>query len=257
MKNHVRKIYQFIINVFKKILKFLTKETVLIHTPKCGGTYIVKQYNLQDHIRIRNVGHTSIKSLQLSSNTKVVGLIREPLDWYQSYYFFCKKALSIAPQNDDNFPINHPISVFSKNASVEFKDMIKNMSDKDFLNHTIKEFNNARIYSKEIPNVFNFMERTKTGFWTWTMLYHFSKKEFETFKTKDEVISEAKQIAQNYDFVHQENIDDDVEKILNIPKKPGAKINVSPRKQKETNLDILQILVNKLDGEVAKILGNY
>lgn len=257
MKLFLNKLYNKSLRKIKPLIKHLLKQEVLIHTPKCGGTYIVKQYNLNNHRRINNVGHKPVKSLNLNSKTKVTGLIREPADWYQSYYFFCKKALSLAPQSDDNFPVNHPISVFSKNATVGFTDMIKNMYDKNFIRNAIKTFEYAKIYSEQILDVFEFLERTNSGFWTWTMLYHFSYKDTKEFQTKEDVISEANKIKQKFNFIHQENIDADVERFLKIPHKPGEKINVSPRKKESAKSEYMKDIIYSLDGKIASIIGGY
>lgn len=254
MKKRLRKFYRKAANL---LLKITEKQIIFIHTPKCGGTYIVKQYKLQENPRVKNVGHSSMRELNLNKRAKVVGLIREPLDWYQSYYFFCKKALELEVQSEDNFPETHPISAFSKNATVEFKDMIKNMDNQNFVKNISQNFDTARIYSHDIKDVYQFIERTQTGFWTWTMLYHFSSIDTVRLRTKSEVIKETKTIAQNINFIHQENIDEEVEKNLKLKKSPGTKKNVSHRHQLNSEMKGIKRIISKLDGDVARILGNY
>lgn len=233
------------------------RQIILIHTPKCAGTYINQQYNIQHVARIKSVGHAHFRTLQISPRTKIVGLIREPSDWYASYYYFSKKSLSEAPQSITNFPAQHPISIFSRNTEVSLEQMMSNMADREYLESILTTDITANVYARDIQDIFDFMKRTESGFWTWTMMYHFSKKDTRQMKNRMDVIREAKVIASYIGFIHQENINADVEKFLNLQQLKGEHINVSPRpSDKECNQRIKSI-VKKLDGEVAYILGGY
>jgi hypothetical protein len=96
------------LEIFNKIKIFVkslfSEKMVLIHTPKCAGTYLRKNYSIRWRINIECVGHRALRDLNFLANEKVVGLIRDPFDWYASYYYFCKKSLSKFPQSNNNFP---------------------------------------------------------------------------------------------------------------------------------------------------------
>lgn len=245
----------------KDLLSFIdktdSKNITLIHTPKCGGTYLNQEYNTKENKHIKSVGHAHFLTLEIPPKTAIVGLIREPMDWYTSYYYFSKKSLSEAPQSIGNFPIQHPISVFTKNQNESFEQMILNMEKSEFLENILATGMVANVYAREINDLFTFMKRTGSGFWTWTMMYHFSKKDTSDMRTKEEVLLEAKAIADRVSFIHQENIDADIEKHLNIPQKKGEHINASPRPSNHEANQKMKLTINKLDGEVAYILGGY
>lgn len=68
------------------LLQKFRRKITLIHTPKCGGTYLNQQYNIQQYKNIEAVGHAYMSSLQLPEKTQIVRLIREPTDWYAPFY---------------------------------------------------------------------------------------------------------------------------------------------------------------------------
>lgn len=92
---------------------------------------------------------------------------------------------------------------------------------------------------------------------SWTMMHHFSKNATREMKTKKDVIWEAKEIVNYVDFIRQENIDADVEKILNLPRQKGERINISPRPCRQVFNQRIKSVVKELDGEVAYVLGGY
>jgi len=169
---------------YRFFLRVFNQQIIFIHTPKCGGGYVNSQYDIKNKSRIRNVGHANFRKMKLMPNTPIVGLIREPWDWYSSYYYFCKKSLLKRPQGINNFPIQHPIAVFSKNATSGLEQMIFNMANQEFLNQILTRGITANVYAREIDDVFGFMKRTDSGFWTWTMMYHFSKKRTKEINSK-------------------------------------------------------------------------
>ncbi len=241
----------------KLLWKLTAPKVLLVHTPKCAGTYLHQQYNIQQNWRIKTVGHTNFRLLKLSPKTKIVGLIREPVDWYASYYYFCKQQLSEAPQSIINFPIQHPISVFSKNGDTTLEQMIFNMANQEFLEHILMTGMKGNVYARSIDDIFDFMKRTESGFWSWTMMYHFSKQDTRELKTKSDVIQEAKEIVNYVNFIHQERIDEDVEKILNLPKQKGKRMNTSSRPSRQVFNERIKSVIKDLDGEVAYVLGGY
>jgi len=234
-----------------------TPEFLLIHTPKCAGTYLNRQYHLQDRENIASVGHEPLRRLKVSSQTKVVGLIRDPIDWYASFYFFCRRGLGSAPQNAGNFPVEHPISVFSRNGEAGLNEMIANMANKKLLSEVISSGMKANLYTRWMDDVFEFFHRTDCGYWTWTMMYHFSDKMTAELKSKQDVLREAERIIECIEFIHQERVDADVERILKIPGRPGKRVNMSPRESQEPVLEQTREIVRQLDGDIAAVLGGY
>lgn len=248
---------QVIRSASQVVLGLAKKRTVLVHTPKCGGTYVVKQYKIDEKPQIVYVGHRCLSELQLRPRTQVVGLIREPADWYVSYHHFCKKALAEAPQGPANFPPEHPITLFSAAATLTPKEMLRRMSDQELLEKTVKAKTVATIYGRPVEGVYEYMLRTGTGLWSWTMMYHFSRKALGEIEDLTDVIQEAKEIVGRVNFIHQETIDADVERFLGLPRRAGKPINASrDANQQAIDPPILK-LTKKMDGEVAVILGDY
>jgi hypothetical protein len=131
------------------------------------------------------------------------------------------------------------------------------MSNKGFLKKIVSKNIIGNVYARNIPDIYEFMNRTNTGFWTWTMIYHFSNQSTFKFKNRNQVLEEAHNISKNIKFIHQENIDKDVEKILKINRKRGEKINVSPRPARILQSDEIKKIIHKLDGDIAYILCGY
>jgi hypothetical protein len=144
---------RLLMRVFRSIYNKFNDHILLIHTPKCAGTYLHRQYGIHQKLNITPVGHVSYRSLNIEPKAKIVGLIREPTDWYASYYFFCKERLSHSPQNTANFPISHPISIFSDNANLGFEEMISNFLDVRFVQKKCEDNIIANIYKKDIGDV--------------------------------------------------------------------------------------------------------
>jgi len=247
----------FLTRVLYLLLNKVFGKVILVHTPKCGGSYLHKQYNLLRNPYIKSVGHAHFRTLKYASRKKVVGLIRVPIDWYASYYYFCKKNLAEGPQSIGNFPIQHPVCVFSQNAELGLEQMICNMASQEFLENVVAEGITASVYARDIDDVFGFIMRTGTGFWSWTMMYHFSSRDTKEMTTKNDVVQEAKKISCYVDFIRQENIDFDVEKILNISQHKGDLVNSSPRPSNFEFTRESEDIVKTLDGEIAHILGGY
>jgi hypothetical protein len=115
----------------------------------------------------------------------------------------------------------------------------------------------ARIYFADAPDLFAFMLRTGTGFWTWTMMHHFSRYQTTEITNRADAIESAREIAREVTFIRQEIIDEDVERILHLKSNPGARVNVSERARKLENEREMTRIVTALDGDVAAILGGY
>ena len=245
--------------------------TIVIHTPRCSGTYVRKQYFTRRQFHTRWVGgHNQFRSLKLYPKQKVVALIRNPLDWYLSNYYYIKHSLAketfLAEAQLSNFsgiaknyPPSHPISVFSKNTELSFEDMISNMNNNEFLSGLIQNRVTAHMHNRDIYDVFSFMKRTECGFYSWAMIYYLSKRETKDINAKKDVVQEAQNISEYVKFIHQENIDSDVERYLGFKRQKGDRLNESFRPSKRGKLinEKTGTIIRELDGEVAFNLGGY
>jgi len=246
------------VSVLRALYGALFDQPVLIHTPKCGGTYLMEHYGVRTSIRIRPVGHASVRSTRLFPRTRIVGLIRNPVDWYASYYWFCKKSLCDRPQSITNFPDRHPITLFSLGGKLSFDSMVSRMRDSAVLEEIVRLRTTACIYGRDIDDVFAFMLRTRTGFWTWTMLWHFWKHETRQLRTKVDVLRAAREISRCVEFIHQENIDEEARAVLQLGGvEPGEALNRSLRPTGDEPRTETRRYIAELDGEVAAILGGY
>jgi hypothetical protein len=234
---------------------FLPPSAVLIHTPKCAGSYINRQYRIHRQLRIMPVGHAQLRALELPAKTRVVGLIREPSDWYASYYVFARKSLTAAPQSSRNFPPHHPISVFSRNGADTLAQMLSNMACPEFLQQLLTNGISANVYGRSIDDIFGFMHRTRSGFWTWTMVHHFSRQHSQELQTASDVLQAARDIAREVGFIHQQRVDAGVEALLGLPRQQGERVNVSQHSPAQAPDGEVSETVRALDGEVARILG--
>jgi hypothetical protein len=114
----------------------------------------------------------------------------------------------------------------------------------------------ANVYTSEKPDLFPFLQRTGTGFWTWTMLHHFFAEPTTEVRDRMQALAAAEEIAGEVKFIHQESLDRDVETILDIPARSGPPLNASERGAEEAG-DEVALLVDRLDGDIAQILGGY
>lgn len=131
----------------------LVGDLLLIHTPKCGGTYLRKKWKVSKRMGVRDVGHQSVRDVGLYKKTRVVGLVREPLDWYQSYFYFRTSSLNKLNASKANFPREHPISVFSKDGQCSFEEMIENMGSEEFLDRIIFSITPRPSWPREMTSL--------------------------------------------------------------------------------------------------------
>jgi len=228
----------------------------IIHTPKCGGTFLHAAYRVHELPRIRSIGHGCLRQLLPAGRTgQLVGLIRDPIDWYTSYLAFCRQGLREAARSVENFPASHPICVFSKDGTSSLAEMIRAMANKALLTKLVATRSVANVYTLDISDVFEFMHRTDSGFWTWTMMYHFARCPTSALRNRDDVLQESVWIAKNVSFIHQEHLCEDVERVLKLAPPVGFKrMNCSKR----TEADVLESdtcsIVSRCDGLVSGML---
>ena len=248
---------RMVMSMLRRIHALFADQIIFVHTPKCAGSYVYKQYGLNSKLRIRPIGHGRLLSVSPKDGQQISGLIREPADWYMSYYKYCRYGLTIAPQSRYNFPGTHPIPYFSSNTEVDADAMVDNMADPAFVATIIEDGVVANLYTRDIPGVYEFMARTGCGFWTWTMMYHFGLVDIDQLRDRDDVLQEAGRIAVRTRFIRQENIDEDVSEHLGLAQRAGERVNSQGRSSSERLSDGSIDKVYALDGDVAAVLGGY
>lgn len=77
------------------------------------------------------------------------------------------------------------------------------MADREFMENVLLNDIKANVYTRDIDDVYDFMERTESGFWSWTMMYHFSPKDIKVMHTKQDVIREAKEIVERVEVLNE------------------------------------------------------
>ena len=168
--------------------------TFVIHVPKCAGTYLLRHHFNGTQVRrslFRKVwyrGHIRVRDLGVRRIDSLVATIRNPWDWYSSYYHFLIKEID---------PTNHPIRILSGDYD-SFSTLTDNLSSPRFLDE--KEDVSPIIYEDLAPDIFPFMKRTGTGFWTWTVLFHLSCKDTEEFNCLNDVLTEIRTIRSRVGF---------------------------------------------------------
>lgn len=248
--------------VFRRVqtkwVKQLARPITFIHTPKCAGTFIQQAYSLHKRPWIRTLGHGCVRDVKpFGRNHAFVGLIREPADWYASYVAFCRRSLGLQLQGDQNFPATHPISLFSDNGHKSLVDTIQSMADQSLLERLCTDGVVANVYARDMGDVYEFMLRTGSGFWTWTMMHHFSDSPTSTLRTAADVREQAKSIAQQISFIHQDRLSEDMKSVLRLPPpKRQQRINSSERSSADIPCPKARDLVAMLDGDVYAALDS-
>ena len=239
-----------------KVMKRLARPVTLIHTPKCAGTFIQQAYCLHERPWIRTIGHGCMRDIEPKGRRHiVVGLIREPVDWYASYVAFCRRSLSLEPQSDENFPASHPISIFSDNGRRSLAATLHAMSDRSLLEKLCADGVVAKIYAREIPDVYEFMLRTGTGFWTWTMMHHFADTITAALRTAADVRAQTQSIARKVSFIRQHRLDEDMQSILRLASpRQQPRMNASERTASDVPCPQTLTLISRLDGDAYATL---
>lgn len=232
-------------------------DVLFIHTPKCAGNYIRESWAFRDRDDVRDIVHGTIRNVDVSPRTRVVGLLREPADWYASYYFFRKNNVSKRPPARDNFPPTHPISLYSRNGAASLNEMIANMRAPDFFARHALENETACIYARDWPDVFAFMHRTGSGFWTWTIMHHFCDSPTVALRTRDDVTQALHAVANRVRFIRQESIEADARNLLGRRRRDVGVLNASPRPDRLALMPVAIAMIDQMDGEAAAILGGY
>jgi len=239
-------------NITKRFVRPIT----FIHTPKCAGTFVQQAYGLHEKPWIRTIGHGCVRDIAPTGRHHAfVGLIREPVDWYASYVAFCRKSLNLQPQSVDNFPDTHPISVFSDNGRRSLTATIQSMADRSLLERLCTDGVVANVYARDIPDVYEFMLRTGSSFWTWTMMYHFSALCTSSLRTAADVRDQAKLISRRISFIRQHRLYEDMQSVLRLaPPMDRRRINSSERTSVDSPCQKARDLVTMLDGGAYAVL---
>lgn len=219
-----------IVFLINRVMHFHWPMIHVIHFPKSAGTYIRRTYDIDRRLLIMSHGHSRLNDISKKNNDKIVGFIREPLSWYSSYFSFHEKSIKELDRSSSNFPENHPVSLLLKYSQEE---VIKCFSSllKISPNHVYN------IYEKDIKNIFDFMINNEVGFWSWTLLYHYSDIDIENCGRID-LMSTVKNIKESIDFIKSSDPDTDVNKLFGFIPTPAKKINSSNSKKIPTDLPL-------------------
>jgi hypothetical protein len=108
---------------------YITKDYVFLHNFKTAGNYILKSIE-NSKINIKYIKyHCSLRYLpERFSNMKIIGVIRNPWDWYVSYYHYCMGV------NNANLVGEEAFIKASNNFSNDFQTTLLNMLDDNYIN---------------------------------------------------------------------------------------------------------------------------
>lgn len=222
----------------------------VFHQPKTGGTYVM--YSIpQRFVLPHHINFHLYKSKEDISNTILLGILRNPLDYYISLTtFWCldpkyceairNNSIEILQNNYDNFKSNnikvaHPNYIVSNGFTERnISTIINNFLDNEFL---IK--NSDKLSEKHHTYdyyVFEIMNKLDIGYYTFAFLDTLSSKKLTEFNNSEEVKEELIHIKDSFKLLHQSNLTYELQelcKLLNIPFKDAPKQKVSNRKSIE------------------------
>lgn len=192
---------------------------VIFHQPKTAGTYashcLPKNYVLHHYMNY----HYCLTHNLLSENTKLVCIVRNPLDYYISLItFWCldpkycsdirnKSIRTLHTEYELNKmnQIGHPNYWISCGFTKRnLNDILENMFCDTFLhNHKNKLSKKHHTYDNY---VFSTMLRLDIGFYTFAFLEQFSRKKVSEIKTTEECRNEINYIYDNFITLHTNTI---------------------------------------------------
>lgn len=231
----------------------INSKFIIFHQPKTAGTYassvLPKNYILGHY---KNYHHC-IKNNMISKQTKLVCIVRCPLDYYISLItFWCldpKYCSDIRVNTIDklrqnyvsnkNNVVGHPNYWMSRGFTIRnLEDILKNLMCEDFLQeHKEKISIKHHTYDN---HVFLTMLRLDIGYYTFAFLCQYSRKKVSDIKTTEECRDEIQYIHDNFIKLNQKNITNELKELCeknNVPFKNAEKKKVSNRKKaKDYNL---------------------
>ena len=234
-----------------------TPKFIIFHQPKTAGTYasrclpngyVMNHYNNYNWCLKKNI---------ISKNTKLVCILRKPIDYYISLINFwcldpkyCKdiknnsitKLQNLYKNKTDN--IGHP-SYWISNGYTERNliNILNNLLSDEFI-HKNKDKLSLKHHTYD-HYVFSIMEKLDIGFYTFSFLSQFSRKNVNDIQTSEECREEIEYIYNNFIVLNTENITkelNDLCDLYSVPFKNTSNQMVSTIKNKNYNIsdDIIE-----------------
>jgi hypothetical protein len=219
---------------------------VIFHQPKTGGTYARKclpNGYVLDH---DNSYHWCLAHSRLPKSTKLVCIIRNPIDYYISLItFWCldpkhcgplkKKSLNRLQkeyENNKNNIVGHPNYWMSKGFTE--RDLVKilnNLFCDEFINNHKKKL--SKKHHTYDNYVFLTMSKLDIGYYTFAFLCQYSKKRVSDIKTSKECRDEIIYIYNNFITLNTKHLTQQLKKLCteySVKFKDSSKQRVSNRK---------------------------
>ena len=212
------------------------RNLALFHQPKTGGTYVM--YSIpQKFVLPHHINFHSYKSKQDISNTTLVGILRNPLDYYVSLTtFWCldpkyceairNNSIEILQHNYDNFKTNnikiaHPNYIVSNGFTERnISTIINNFLDNEFLIKNLDKL--SEKHHTYDYYVFEIMNKLDIGYYTFAFLDTLSSKKLTEFNTSDEVKEELIHIKNTFKLLHQSNLTYELQELCKLLNADGA-----------------------------------
>jgi len=238
----------------------INNKFIIFHQPKTGGTYALKCLPNGYVLPHNKNYHYCLNNKFNFSNTKLVAIIRDPLDYYISLItFWCldpKYCKCIANNSLDylkkqynlkNNNIGHPNFWMSKGYTERnLINILNNLFDQKFLeNHKDKLSIKLHTYDYYI---FNILLKLDIGFYTFSFLDQYSRKKVSEIKTPEECKEEIIYIKNNFIILNTKNITKELQELCknnNVPFTFSPKQKVSNRKNIE-EYNINKKLIEKI-----------
>ena len=231
---------------------------IIFHQPKTAGTYALRCLPKGYVINHYNNYNWCLVNNKISENTKLCCIIRQPINYYISLInFWCldpkycnhikNKSINTLQKeynNNKNKNIGHP-SYWISNGFTERNliNILNNLFNDEFIHtHQNKLSKKHHTYDHYI---FSIMMKLDIGFYTFSFLSQFSRKNVNDIQTSEECRDEIKYIYENFIILKTESITKDLKdlcKLYSVPFKNTSNQMVSTIKNKNYNIsdDIIE-----------------
>ena len=201
---------------------------IIFHQPKTAGTYALRCLPTGYVKNHYNNYNWCLKNNLISKNTKLVCIIRTPIDYYISLINFwcldpkyCKdiknnsitKLESRYKNNTDH--IGHP-SYWISNGYTERNliNILNNLLSDEFI-HNNKNKLSIKHHTYD-HYVFSIMEKLDIGFYTFSFLSQNSRKNVNDIQNTQECREEIKYIYENFIVINTENITKELKQLCDL-----------------------------------------
>jgi hypothetical protein len=231
---------------------------VIVHTPKCGGTYLAHALgsNLR---RIDWRGHVNPRDIR--GRRDLYALIRHPYSWYASYVTFCRKNLHDAPQTRENFPLSHPITVLSDSGRLSVPETINRLCDDRVIAELESSGETPVVYGRDIPDLWPFILRTGSGFYTWTLVDLLHSGPTTEIRDRASLLAVLEAISRRVTFLRLEHLESDVARFLRLDLESQQETQRNSSKdfrgRKDDPCDSITAKLWDREGQILGLLGHY